>query len=360
MRTAVMLSAEAGPWPELVDYVVEAEHLGVDVCWVAEAWGCDAVGPLGYLAARTERILLGSGILQVGARSAALTAMTALTLARLSGNRFLLGLGVSGPQVMEGLHGTPFAHPLGRMRETIDVIRRLFAGERLTYKGRHLRLPLPGGKALRLSQPANPGIPIYVAALSPKMLELTGEVADGWLGTAFIPEAAAAYLEPISAGAGRGGRTLAEIDICQGAEVAFGDDVAGMAAPRKAGLAFTLGGMGSATTNFYNDAYSRQGFAGVAEEVQQLWTAGRREEAAQLVPDEMVLATTLIGTEPMVADRLRAWRDAGVTTVRLYPAGDTPEERLDTLGRAIDLIHQMSKADGRRPATGAGAPAAPR
>ncbi|MGH9003627.1 MAG: LLM class flavin-dependent oxidoreductase, partial [Acidimicrobiia bacterium] len=202
MRTAVMLSAEAGPWPGLVDYVVEAERFGVDVCWVAEAWGCDAVGPLGYLAARTERILLGSGILQVGARSAALTAMTALTLARLSGNRFLLGLGVSGPQVMEGLHGTPFAHPLGRMRETIEVIRRLFAGDKLTYEGRHLRLPLPGGdgKALRLAQPPNPAIPVYIAALSPKMLELTGEVADGWLGTAFVPEAAGASLEPIAAG----------------------------------------------------------------------------------------------------------------------------------------------------------------
>ncbi|MGH8991291.1 MAG: LLM class F420-dependent oxidoreductase [Acidimicrobiia bacterium] len=345
MRTAVMLSAEAGPWPGLVDYVVEAERFGVDVCWVAEAWGCDAVGPLGYLAARTERILLGSGILQVGARSAALTAMTALTLARLSGNRFLLGLGVSGPQVMEGLHGTPFAHPLGRMRETIEVIRRLFAGDKLTYEGRHLRLPLPGGdgKALRLAQPPNPAIPVYIAALSPKMLELTGEVADGWLGTAFVPEAAGASLEPIAAGAARAGRTLADVDICQGAEVAFGDDVPAMAQPRKAGLAFTLGGMGSATANFYNDAYARQGFAGVAEEVQQLWTAGRREEAAALVPDEMVLATTLIGTESMVADRLRAWRDAGVTTARLYPAGDTLDERLATLGRAVELVHQITR-----------------
>ncbi|MGH8973696.1 MAG: LLM class F420-dependent oxidoreductase [Acidimicrobiia bacterium] len=345
MRTAVMLSAETGPWPELVDFVVEAEHLGVDVCWVAEAWGCDAVGPLGYLAARTDRILLGSGILQLGARSAALTAMTALTLARLSGNRFLLGLGASGPQVMEGLHGTPFAHPLGRMRETVEVIRRLCAGDKVTYEGEHIRLPLPGGdgKPLRLNQPPNPGIPIYVAALSPKMLELTGEVADGWLGTAFVPEAAAASLEPLAAGAARAGRTLADLDVCQGAEVAFGDDVAQMAAGRKAGLAFTLGGMGSATANFYNDAYSRQGFGGVAAEVRRLWLEGRRDAAAALVPDDMVLATTLIGPEAMVADRLRAWRDAGVTTVRLYPAGETLAGRLATLGRALDLVHQVEK-----------------
>ena len=345
MRTAVMLTAEAAPWPELVDYVVEAEKLGVDACWVAEAWGCDAVGPLGYLAARTERILLGSGILQVGARSAALTAMTALTLARLSGNRFLLGLGASGPQVMEGLHGTVFAHPLGRMRETIEVIRQFCAGEKVSYEGTHIRLPLPGGegKAMRLNQPPNPGIPVYIAALSPKMLELTGEVADGWLGTAFVPEGASAYLEPLAAGARRAGRDLADLDICQGADVAFGDDVAAMARPRKAGLAFTLGGMGSTTTNFYNAAYGRQGFAGVAREVQQLWTAGRRDEAAALVPDEMVLATTLIGTESMVADRLRAWRDAGVTTVRLYPAGDSLDERLATLARAVDLVQQITK-----------------
>ena len=345
MRTAVMLSAETAPWPELVDYVVESEHLGVDVCWVAEAWGCDAVAPLGYLAARTHRILLGSGILQVGARSAALTAMTALTLARLSEGRFLLGLGASGPQVMEGLHGTPFAHPLGRMRETIEVVRRACAGEKLTYEGEHIRLPLPGGegKALRIAQPPNPGIPVYVAALSPRMLALTGEVADGWLGTAFVPEGAGASLEPLAAGAARAGRTLADLDVCQGAEVAFGDDVEQMAAGRKAGLAFTLGGMGSATTNFYNDAYSRQGFAGVAAEVRKLWLDGRRDAAAELIPDEMVLATTLVGTEAMVADRLRAWRRAGVTTARLYPAGETLAERLATLGRALDLVRQINQ-----------------
>lgn len=351
MRTAVMLTAEAAPWSELVDFVVEAEGIGVDVCWVAEAWGCDAVAPLGFLAARTDRILLGSGILQVGARTAALTAMTALTLARVSGNRFLLGLGVSGPQVMEGLHGVAFDHPLGRMRETIDVIRRLCAGEKLTYQGEHLHLPLPGGegKALRLSQPPNPEIPLYLAALSPRMLELTGEVADGWLGTAFVPEAAAAYLGPLAAGAARAGRDPATLDVCQGAEVAFGDDVAGMAAQRKPGLAFTLGGMGSATANFYHDAYGRQGFAEVAAEVRKLWVDGRRDEAAALVPDEMVLATTLIGTETMVRDRLRAWRDAGVTTVRLYPAGDTPAQRLATLGHAVDLVHDVTQ-EPRSPA----------
>lgn len=340
MRVAVQLSAEAGPWRELVDYVVEAERLGADVCWVAEAWGAEAVAPLGYLAARTDRLLLGSGVLQVGTRSPVLLAMTALTLSRLSGGRFLLGLGASGPKVMEGLHGVAFDHPLGRMRETIEILRRAFAGERITYEGRHYRLPRPdrGAGPLRLALPPDAGIPVYLASLSPGMLRLTGEVADGWLGTAFVPEAASSSLDLIGEGAARTGRAVADLDICQGAEVAFGDDVEAMVAARKPGLAFSLGGMGTATTNFYNDAYARQGYAAAAADVAAAWLEGRRDDAAALVPDEMVLATTLIGTEAMVAARLAAWREAGVTTVRLYPAGDTLDERLATLGRAIEIV----------------------
>jgi F420-dependent oxidoreductase-like protein len=310
------------------------------MCWVAEAWGCDAATPIGFLAARTERMRFGSGIMQLGARTPAMTAMTALTLARISGDRYCLGLGASGPQVMEGLHGVRYGGALGRMRETVEIVRLAFAGERISHEGTHFPLPLPGGegRALRLSQPANPGIPIYLATLSPKMLELTGEVADGWLGTSFVPEAAAAYLEPLAAGAARAGRSLADLDICQGAEVAFGDDVEAMVARRKPGMAFSLGGMGSATTNFYNRAYARQGWAEAAAEVQRLWLEGRRDEAAARVPDEMVLSTTLIGTEAMVRERLRRWRDAGVTTVRLYPAGETLDARLDTLARALEMI----------------------
>src|SRR5581483_3430990 len=199
MRVGITVTVD-GHWPDVVDYVVEAERLGVAVCWTAEAWGSDAATPLAFLAARTERIQLGSGIMQLGARTPANTAMTALTLVRMSGNRFILGLGASGPQVMEGLHGVPFAHPLGRMRETIEIVRRAFAGERIAYDGRHFQLPLPDGqgKALRLSLPANPDIPIYLATLSPKMLELTGELANGWVGTSFVPEAASAYLDSMA------------------------------------------------------------------------------------------------------------------------------------------------------------------
>jgi F420-dependent oxidoreductase-like protein len=346
MRTATTIEASSGK--DAVEFAVEAERLGLDVCWVAEAWGADAPSPLGYLAARTERMLLGSGVIQIGTRSPVTIAQTAMTLAHLSGGRFLLGLGVSGPQVMEGLHGVPFGHPLGRMRETVEIVRRVFTGEKVTYAGRHYELPLPGGygtKPMRVSLPPV-SVPVYLATLSPKMLALTGEIADGWLGTSFIPERADAYFEHLDAGlarAGTGARTRASLDICQGAEISLVDeaDLARTLAARKKELAFSLGGMGTATANFYNDAYSRQGWAEVAAQVRARWQAGDRDAAAALVTDEMVLATTLIGTEDMVRARLRAWREAGVDTDRLYPSGDTPTARLDTLARGIDMVRAL-------------------
>jgi F420-dependent oxidoreductase-like protein len=336
MRTATTIEASAGK--EAVEFAVEAEKLGLDVCWVAEAWGADAPSPLGYLAARTETMLLGSGVIQVGTRSPVLIAQTSMTLAHLSGGRFLLGLGVSGPQVMEGLHGVPFGHPLGRMRETIEIVRSAFTGEKVSFAGRQYQIPLPGSKPMRLSLPPV-SVPVYLAALSPRMLELTGEIADGWLGTSFVPEGASAYFTHLDAGLARAGRTRADLDVCQGAEINLVDE-AGLAAAvagRKKELAFSLGGMGTATANFYHDAYSRQGWAEVAARVRERWQAGDRDGAAALVTDDMILATTLIGTEDMVRARLRTWRQAGVDTVRLYPAGHTLAARLDNLGRGIDL-----------------------
>ncbi len=343
MRTATTIEAASGK--KAVEFAVEAERLGLDVCWVAEAWGADAPSPLGYLAARTERMLLGSGVIQVGTRSPVTIAQTAMTLAHLSGGRFLLGLGVSGPQVMEGLHGVPFGHPLGRMRETVEIVRRVFSGEKVSYAGRHYELPLPGGKGskpMRVSLPPV-SVPVYLATLSPKMLALAGEIADGWLGTSFIPEQAGAYFSYLDEGLARAGRTRADLDICQGAEISLVTeaDLAGTIAGRKKELAFSLGGMGTATANFYNDAYSRQGWAEVAAAVRDRWQAGDRDGAAALVTDEMVLATTLIGTEDMVRARLRAWRDAGVDMVRLYPSGDTLEARLQTLARGINLVRAL-------------------
>jgi F420-dependent oxidoreductase-like protein len=351
MRTATTIEASAGK--DAVEFAVEAERLGLDVCWVAEAWGADAPSPLGYLAARTERMLLGSGVIQVGTRSPVTIAQTAMTLAHLSGGRFLLGLGVSGPQVMEGLHGIPFGHPLGRMRETVAIVRQVFTGEKVSFAGRHYTLPLPGSKPMRVSLPPV-SVPVYLATLSPKMLALTGEIADGWLGTSFIPEQAGAYLSHLDEGLARAGRTQADLDICQGAEISLVTEaeLAGTLASRKKELAFSLGGMGTATANFYNDAYSRQGWAEVAAEVRDRWQAGDRNGAAALVTDEMVLATTLIGTEDMVRARLRSWREAGVDTVRLYPSGDTLPARLDTLARGIDLVRHVTVSSPRPGAGG--------
>ena len=324
---------------EHVAFVTEAEKLGVDAAWSAEAWGQDAVTPLAYLAARTERIRLGTGIMQISARTPSMTAMTALSLAAISGDRFLLGLGVSGPQVVEGLQGRPFRAPLTRLRETVDIVRLAFAGERIRYDGKHHRLPLPGGegKALRLAQGANPNIPIYLATLGPKALVYTGEAADGWLGTSFVPNAADAHLAHIRQGAEAVGRSMRDIDIQVGGTVGFGD-AEELAAPLKAGLAFTLGAMGSAATNFYNDAYKRSGWEAVAREAQALWVAGRRDAAVQAIPTEMVLAGNLLGSEADVRERLAAYRDAGVTTIRLSPVGRDLTERLDTLGRAMALL----------------------
>jgi F420-dependent oxidoreductase-like protein len=342
MRTAttIELSGEVG---EVVDFAVEAEQLGLDVCWVAEAWGADAPSALGFIAAKTERMLLGSGILQVGTRTPVAVAQTAITLSNLSGGRFLLGLGASGPQVIEGLHGVSFSRPLARMRETVEIVRQVFAGGKISYSGTQFQIPRPGEAVpMRLSTAAQHAIPIYLAALSPAMLRLTGEIADGWLGTSFVPEGAAdAYFTHLDTGLAAAGRSRADLDICQGAEVAFAadeDELSGMIAGRKKELAFSLGGMGSSSTNYYNQAYSRQGWSEVAAAVRERWQQGDRDGAAQLVTDEMVLATTLIGTEEMVRARLAVWRDAGVNTVRLYPAGDTVAAKLATLGRAIELV----------------------
>ena len=348
MRTATTIEASGATWPQAHssagEFACEAEKLGLDICWVAEAWGSDAPSLLGYVAARTTTMLLGSGVIQVGTRSPVTIAQTAMTLAHLSAGRFLLGLGVSGPQVMEGLHGIGFAHPLARMRETVEIVRTVFAGEKVVFSGSQYRIPRPGGEGLPMRVSLPPvSVPVYLATLSPKMLELTGEIADGWLGTSFVPEGAAAYFNHLDAGLARAGRTRADLDVCQGAEVNFVPEaaLAEVLGSRKKELAFSLGGMGSATSNFYHDAYSRQGWADVAARVRARWLAGDCDGAADLVSDEMVLATTLIGTEDMVRSRLETWREAGVDTVRLYPAGDTLAARLDNLGRAIDLIRVL-------------------
>jgi len=295
------------------------------------------------VAARTSRIRLGTGIMQAGTRTPALVAMTAMSLNAMSGGRFMLGLGVSGPQVIEGWHGIRFERPVQRLRETVEIVRRAARGERLAYKGKIYELPLPGGegKALRSAAQPQPEIPIYLATLSPRSLEMTGELADGWLGTSFMPEHARVFFDHLEAGAVRAGRSLAQLDLQAGGVVAFSDDVERLVPLRKPGLAFTLGAMGSRQHNFYNDAFKRAGYEDAAVEVQRLWLDGRREEAAARVPDELVLKTNLLGTEAMVRKRLETYRQAGITTLRVEPAGDSLDARLATLGRLLDLVRAL-------------------
>jgi F420-dependent oxidoreductase-like protein len=347
MRTAITLAdfvwSDSPDFGQTARHVVDAERLGVDTVWSAEAWGTDGVVPLAYLAALTSRIRLATGILQITGRAATTTAMTAMTLDHVSGGRFVLGLGASGPQVVEGMHGHPYARPLERLKETVDVIRMAFAGERLEYQGNQIRLPLPGGqgKALRIGQPPRPAIPIHLATLGPNALRYTGAAAEGWVGTCFVPESAAYYIDHLREGAAGAGRSLDGFEIDAGGPVAFTDDVERPLNGRRKALAFQLSAMGSPTMNFYNDAYSRIGYADAAARVRGLWLAGKRDEAAQAVPEEMALRTSFMGTDEMVRGRIRAYRDAGVTSLRLEPMGSTPGAKLDTLAHMLDLIREV-------------------
>jgi F420-dependent oxidoreductase-like protein len=330
-----------------VDFVQEAERLGVHSVWSAEAWGYDALTPLAFLAAKTSKIKLGAGIAQLGARTPANLAMAAMSMQALSGGRFILGIGTSGPQVMEGWHGVRFRKPLQRTRETIEIVKRIASGERLSYEGEIYTLPLPDGPGRSIRASAPPvEVPIYVASLGPGNLRLTGELADGWVGTSFIPETADVFLDRIRAGAESVGRSLSGFDVNVSAGVEFSDDVDGVARKHARGYAFTFGAMGSRDQNFYKDAFERQGFAEDAREVQRLWLEGKREEAADRVPVEIALKTNLLGTPEMVKERLRVYRGAGVTTIRAGLAGRDLTQRLETLARLADLVEEVNRESG--------------
>ena len=331
-------------WDDLVEYTQEADKLGVDQAWSAEAWGMDAIVPLAYLAAKTEKIKLGTGILQISSRVPSMMAMTAQSLDTVSKGRFILGLGVSGPQVVEGLHGASFAKPLSRLSECVEILRIALAGEKIAFEGEHYLLPRPGGegKAIRLSQPPRPELPIYLATLGPKSLQMTGELANGWLGTCFLPEHASVFLDDLSTGTKKAGRSLNDIDIQAGGYFEISDDVDGLINKLRPGMAFTLGAMGSAKTNFYNDAYCRAGYEDVAKEVQSLWVAGNRDEAIRQVPDELITMSNFIGTQSMVEERLNAFKAAGVNTLRISTGGSTWKERTAALEEAMDSISKAA------------------
>jgi F420-dependent oxidoreductase-like protein len=320
-------------------FVRDAERLGATSVWAPEFWGYDALTPLAFLAATTDTIRLGTGIVQLGARTPAMLAMSAMSLQTLSGGRFILGLGTSGPQVMEGWHGVRFDRPVTRTRETIEIVRAITAGEKLRHEGAVYTLPLPGGEGRSLRSAAAPvHVPIYVASLGPANLRLTGELADGWIGNSFFPETAGVFFDPIRDGATAVGRSLTDLDLTVAVGLELTDDVEGAGRRHADGYAFTFGAMGSPTRNFYKDAFARQGFADDVEAVQRLWLDGDREGAARRVPIEIGLGTNLIGTDELVSERLRAYGDAGVTTLRVGLGAGSTTAKLDDLAHLLDLV----------------------
>ncbi|WP_026004599.1 LLM class F420-dependent oxidoreductase [Streptomyces sp. AA1529] len=326
----------------------EADRLGYDVCWAAEAYGSDAATVLTWVAAHTEQIDVASGIFQIPARAPAMTAMTAATLDSLSGGRFRLGLGVSGPQVSEGWYGVKFDKPLARTREYVEIIRRAMSRERLSYEGQHWTLPLPGGpgKPIKLTvHPERAEIPLYIAAIGPRNLEQTGEIANGVLLVFFSPEhAEETTLRHLRAGREASGRTMEDFDVCPTVPMAVGDDIDALADLFRPYTALYVGGMGSRKQNFYNKLAQRMGYEKEAAEVQEKYLAGDKEGAAAAIPRELIDSTTLIGPVERIAERMRAYADAGVTTLSLAPAGFSLEERLAGLRAGVDALEQAGVA----------------
>ncbi len=325
---------------EQLEVVREAERLGYDSVWAAEAYGSDTATVLAWLAAGTTTVKLGSAIFQIPGRSAAMTAMTAATIDVLSGGRMLLGLGTSGPQVAEGWHGQRFGRQLQRTRDYVAVVRMALARERVEYHGETLELPLPDGpgKALKLTiGPVQPRIPIYLAAIGPKNTALAGEIADGWIPTFFSPENVSDLRALLQEGADRAGRSLDLFDIAPTVNAYVSDDREAARNLMRPVLALYIGGMGSRQQNFYNQLVKRYGFEEAAETVQELYLEGRKEDAAAAIPDALVDMVSLCGPRDVVRDRLGAYREAGVGTLMVTPMAFTAPERIEQLRALAEL-----------------------
>jgi len=338
----------AGNDAENLDLAREADTLGYAVAWAAEAYGSDAATVLSWIAAQTTRIDVGSAIFQIPGRTPALTAMTAATLDNLSGGRFRLGLGVSGPQVSEGWHGVRFDKPLARTREYVDIVKLSLSRRKVAYDGEFFTLPLPDGpgKALVLTvHPTRPNIPIYLAAIGPKNLELTGEIADGWLAIFFAPESAAEHLAHIAVGRAKVGKTMEGFDVVPTVPVVIGDDVQACADAVRAYSALYIGGMGSRDKNFYNQLAVRMGYDAEAAEVQEKYLARDYDGAAAAVPFEFIDRTSLIGPRERIQSRLQAYADAGVTTLTIATYAGTLAERLATLRTMAEVLDASGLAD---------------
>ncbi|WP_415948792.1 LLM class F420-dependent oxidoreductase [Streptomyces sp. KLOTTS4A1] len=328
----------------------EADKLGYSVCWAAEAYGSDAATVLSWVAAQTERIDVGSAIFQIPARQPAMTAMTAATLDSLSGGRFRLGLGVSGPQVSEGWYGVKFDKPLARTREYVEIVRRAMSRERLSYEGEHWTLPLPDGpgKPIKLTvHPAREHIPVYIAAIGPKNLEQTGEIAEG----ALLIFPSAEHLEDtalkhIRAGREKAGLSMDGFDVCPTLPLALGadDGIDALADTFRPYTALYVGGMGSRKQNFYNQLAQRMGYEKEAAEIQDKYLAGDKQGAAAAVPQQLIDSTALLGSVDRIAERMQAYASAGVTTLTLAPAGFTLDERLAALRAGVEAVERAGLA----------------
>ncbi|MDP9796603.1 F420-dependent oxidoreductase-like protein [Catenuloplanes nepalensis] len=322
----------AGDPRTAADEVASWEEAGLDVLWVAEAYGFDAPTIMGYLAARTTRVEIGSAILPIYSRTPTLIAQTAAGLDAVSGGRAILGLGASGPQVIEGWHGVRYDRPLARTRETIEICRAVWRRKRLAHDGLY-RLPLPGsayGKSLKiLTRPVRSRIPIYVAALGARNVEMTASIADGWLPFLFSPSAAPAVWGPdLTAGLASRDPALGPLEIVAGGPLAIGDDVTGLRDLARPLIALYVGGMGARGRNFYHDVVSRYGYAAEADRIQELYLAGRKDEAAAAVPAALLEETSLIGPLSYVRDRIAAYREAGVTVLNVTPLGPDPRKSI--------------------------------
>jgi F420-dependent oxidoreductase-like protein len=325
----------------------EADRLGYSVVWAAEAYGSDAATVLAWIAAQTEQIDVGSAVFQIPGRTPANTAMTAATLDTLSGGRFRLGLGVSGPQVSEGWHGVRFDKPLTRTREYVAIVRKALAREKVQFDGEFFTLPLPDGpgKALTLTvHPVRDSLPIYLAAIGPKNLELTGEIADGWLAIFFSPENAHEIMAPLRAGRESVGKSMEGFDVVPTVPVVFGDDAAACADPIRFYSALYVGGMGSREKNFYNQLAVRMGYEQAAIDIQDKYMARDYDGAMAAVPFEFIDRTSLIGSPDRVKDRLAAFAEAGVTTLTIAAYSGDLQERIDTLRTMVDVLEASGLA----------------
>ncbi|MBP2322966.1 F420-dependent oxidoreductase-like protein [Kibdelosporangium banguiense] len=326
----------AGDPKELIEQIVSLENAGLDAVWVAEAYGFDAPSLMGYVAAKTDRVQIGSAILPIYSRTPALLAQTAAGLDAVSGGRAILGLGASGPQVVEGWHGVAYDKPLGRTREIVDICRRIWRREVITNEGNY-PIPLPAGqgtglgKPLKiLTRPVRDSIPIYIAALGDKNVQMTAEVADGWLPTLFIPEKAQDVWGPaLAAGKAKRSAELGDLEIVAGGMLAIGDDVEALRDASRPVIALYVGGMGARGRNFYNDLARRYGYEAEAEKIQDLYLAGKKEEAAAAVPAEFAELMNLVGPASYVKERLQAFKEAGVTTLNVTPIGENPAKLVE-------------------------------